>query len=646
MDKSSTSATEDSEISACVNHKGTKYYYCKTCQLYLCDDCYPSHNDKKHEIKDAVSLATKCKEKLAKHKEELNGQIKAGLSWMQKYYNETQSSAEKSLNDLEIASQAFIKNIMKDARDRKSQIISEVQKSLKSLEDLNNNSNLQNGFENEFEILEKILSSKDESLIITIKKSDLDQKAKMQKTFINNLLQNTNKTKEKLNGFIRDCRETIEIFDVWENNSVAKLTSVYESKLNEIKEREDQLYEKSQQLYRQLLQNSDSILENNILFSEKTDIKSKIDQNKTKNTELNIEIDKAIQKNNELEHRINILSQTIKEKTNDLQNIETAIKLRQDFLTNLSKKEHTNSTVQVKLAESNLLQQASVIYIFDQKLFGIFVYHIEMKKTAIIKGAADFGVASNHDSVQIKNDLYISGGFDTSKVQFSKAMIKLVFIDLDNIKPEQKQEMLIAKSQHKLVMLNPTTIYCLGGKSKEKKFLNHCEKYDITENKWEKAPPLKEEKLNISATALNEIFIYAFGGFNGNYSTSIEVLNTQKLTDGWKIVKLEKASGWVGKDEAGCFQISGTELMIFGGINGSEGCTEDVFVFNTEKRTIVKHAKKLCKKDWFTMRTPIRLYGGSAICIAGYFLNDLHFYDTAKMTWSVVEQKEWRHALK
>jgi len=65
--------------------------------------------------------------------------------------------------------------------------------------------------------------------------------------------------------------------------------------------------------------------------------------------------------------------------------------------------------------------------------------------------------------------------------------------------------MLIPKTKHKMVSLNYRHIYCIGGKSKDKKFLNSCERYDIEENKWEQAPVLNEAKLNVGAVAVNGV---------------------------------------------------------------------------------------------------------------------------------------------
>eukprot|EP01022_Parablepharisma_sp_SALTPOND_P024143 TRINITY_DN530_c0_g3_i1.p2 TRINITY_DN530_c0_g3~~TRINITY_DN530_c0_g3_i1.p2 ORF type:complete len:682 (+),score=76.35 TRINITY_DN530_c0_g3_i1:3879-5924(+) len=636
------SISDDLETT-CSSHKGRSFSYCRSCKSILCEECSSSHVDNKHEIKDARTIALKYKDRVIQYNDELSNQIKAGTLWLQKYQLETQSATEKVVVDLEAGLSAFMKLIRDEALARENGIHEEISGILKALE----REALCSDYNQELEIIEKAITDKDQSQIFLLKKESIGEKYKVKKGQISGLLQNAMKTKEKLQGFIRDCKETLDIFHMWGNNSTARLMEVYERKISEIKECEDRLYEKTQQLYRQLEKNTQIVLENTILVSEKTDLKNSIKALKMHQDELTSRIEVLRDSCVEMERKTNILAHNVADKKSEIQNLESVIKSKQELLSNLSKQLITGpqkaAIESINYKEMQLLLQSNVIYIFDQKSCVLFIYHFDMKRPLMVK-AAEYGIPSNHDSVQIRNDLYITGGFDTAQMQFSKSTLKVSFIDMENVKKEPKANMLLPKSQHKLVMLDARTIYSLGGKSKDKKFLSYCEKYNMEQDKWESAPSLNESKLNIAATAFNGTFIYAFGGFKGTYSNAIEFLNAAKPGEKWRTLKLASCGGWIGKDEAGCFQTSEKEILIFGGIDGSAGCTDDVFILNIEKRVVTKHSKKLCKKEWFTMRTPVRLANGT-VCIAGYFANDIHIYKNENMTWTLLEEKDWKPTL-
>lgn len=55
------------------------------------------------------------------------------------------------------------------------------------------------------------------------------------------------------------------------------------------------------------------------------------------------------------------------------------------------------------------------------------------------------------------------------------------------------------------------TIYVFGGDTG--KYMNHCEKYSIRDNKWNLITPMAKSKANVSACIFDHKFIFIIGGF-------------------------------------------------------------------------------------------------------------------------------------
>ena len=60
-------------------------------------------------------------------------------------------------------------------------------------------------------------------------------------------------------------------------------------------------------------------------------------------------------------------------------------------------------------------------------------------------------------------------------------------------------------------------IYSIGGYDANKNsFLSSCERYDLEKDKWEKIADFKLAKCAFAATAVQDRYIYTFGGYDGN----------------------------------------------------------------------------------------------------------------------------------
>jgi len=103
---------------------------------------------------------------------------------------------------------------------------------------------------------------------------------------------------------------------------------------------------------------------------------------------------------------------------------------------------------------------------------------------------------------------------------------------------------------------NQDKIFVMGGWT-----LDSCEYYDVSNNIWTQFAKLSEKKYYMSASILNNRFIYLFGGFgNGPLDTIEQYDITERKT--WQVLtcKLQK-----GLARPGSVPISATEILIFGG---------------------------------------------------------------------------------
>ena len=105
----------------------------------------------------------------------------------------------------------------------------------------------------------------------------------------------------------------------------------------------------------------------------------------------------------------------------------------------------------------------------------------------------------------------------------------------------------------------------MGGMNPDKSRVDSCEYYDVNNNEWTEFANLNEKKYNMSASILNNRFIYLFGGYDDRFG-SIKSLEQYDITERktWEVLicKLQK-----GLDRHSSIPISATEILIFGGYN-------------------------------------------------------------------------------
>lgn len=365
----------------------------------------------------------------------------------------------------------------------------------------------------------------------------------------------------------------------------------------------------------------------------------------------------------EYETEVRASKQTVLDSQSELAKLETLIKEKQELLTRVnsdldgyrrgsyagpeeikSKKTTKYSAIvttdPIELArihEEHSFMQSKFIHFYDVKLATLLIYHIESKTIFNVSGK-DVELPTNYDSVQIGNKIILSGGFDPVNIEFLRTTQQIEVVKNSLIQRTARQNMKLPRSQHKLVALSSRIIYCMGGKNKKDRYMSSCERFDVESDTWSEAAPLNEAKFYIAAASFNCSHIYVFGGcgHKGALST-IEMLRVEE--NKWHVVKLAGGDKWAARDEGACFQSSSNEILVFGGIIGNDAGTDEVYTFNVEKNTLTRNKNRLQAREWFTMRSPVRLE--DTMYIFGYYAKDIHTYSFGKRSWERINEEVW-----
>jgi len=375
-----------------------------------------------------------------------------------------------------------------------------------------------------------------------------------------------------------------------------------------------------------------------VLKSECQECEGTIEVNKKTIRSLSSMIVQLQDRYNELVKKIEICDNMIMTRNETIQELETLIIKKRELSSKLSDKAVDVVTMQTKFKEVEIQEklksmESNFVSFYNDKQNFLCIYHIELKR--VIKFTdKDNSFRVNYDSVQMKNKMYVAGGFDSLKIDFIKTTIQIEITPDFTLQKQSKADMIYAKSQHKLVAFTPELIYSLGGKNRQDKFMKTCEIYNVKKDTWTEGPHMSQGKSFIAATAFQCSSIYTFGGLSKVALNTIESLHPN-AENTWKIIKLA-SSTWTAREEAAAVQISQREILVFGGINTQTGSTDECFVFDVDKIELTKSKDSLKKKEWFASRNATRC--NKNIYIFGFHSNDLHIYENG--TWSIEEYEQ------
>ena len=623
---------EEVKIQVCNSHEGEKFSYCKTCKSILCENCIMEHNKANHYVKSAIDIATEYKKQIEKIKKTIGNRAKETLSILEATRNALLNNIDKAFSKFETEINSSINIIRENTKKNKAEIYSEFEMIAKNLIQ----DSMCNEYNFELGIVNTIHNSDDQSSIVLLNKDAINTKHQKKMQQMNDLIKVAENMEKKSHKFIKEWEGIEECLEVITHSSINKLIERYKENMEKIRNSNHELYEATQQLSRkmkQIIEVEKELEALKVREKEKNEILTKLTkQHDRLKADMN-----AIKEQSDLSISIINKSETqMLHYISEINSLKEVITLKEEYYNTLSMMGHKKNNNTLGFKELLYITKADIIYCLDKEYIISYVYPFE-EKEFIKSPLSDFGIYSFCACVQFKNDFYVSGGCDMIKLKLSKTLTKL-YIDKKKINAECKNNMNIEKYHHKMVILNLFTIYSLCGKSKDKKFLNTCERYSMLEDKWEMGPNLHEGKINIGVTSVNTMYIYVFGGTKENSLSTIEMLDTtiQKLS--WKLIKLADSKIWTPRSEVGCFQLNETEVFIFGGSRSSSGSIDEVLIFNYEKRTMTKHKEKLLSKDWFNGVNPIRI-GDNLICVFGSLKNYLHTLLNKKMTWSLAQFK-------
>ena len=195
-----------------------------------------------------------------------------------------------------------------------------------------------------------------------------------------------------------------------------------------------------------------------------------------------------------------------------------------------------------------------------------------------------------------------------------------------------------ARTRHSLESIDDKNrIYTIGGENKAG-VLKKSEYYDIKENKWITIATLNEPRCGLSACTLDSQ-IYIIGGWNLDYLSSMERLDTSSDNNKWETVNLNEHSLLEPGQIIGTIAIKDNEILIFGGYQADETLVKNCYLLNVDTMVLAKK-NDLQEGDGFIASEVKRIE--NIVYGFGYDKGGLHFYDIVKDEWGFISQEDLR----
>jgi len=638
---------EKPSYAICDLHKGSVLLFCFQCKVIVCNECLEDHNKNGHKTQTLSNIAFEYQNCISKYKEEVSVSVIKKLTFLRNYKEEIIANIKVATVNLKKRINLLLEQLHSHLQQQEKSIEDKLNTILENLEQ----QSLCSEFDSDLRIVENITSQANQIEIINITTKTLDDKHKYKQSVIQHLEQDIHILKTNADKLINDCKDKEQLLKFNNQYLFNILSKIQLDQIKIIQEYELTMQEIVEEVKAKKEESIRFREEVELLIKEKYRLKEKIEALNKENKELREKVMALNEFMVGLGNNVERLNEEIKRLQTEINSYESIKKEKEELYIRVSEKfNHKILDESTKIAELgdlpfkeiDELSNSSILYVFDIKFHTLMLYNFSAKNYVSIP-TKDYGICSNCGSVQVYDDLYIAGGFDIASLRFSRCTVKISLIGLEKVIKEQKKDMLLGKSQHKLITIDRKTLYSIGGKSRNVDYVSECERYNIEENKWDLAPNLNEAKINVAAIPFNNHLIYVFGGNKGKVTNTTELLDTRNLSCGWKILKLNGQTNGIAKEEAGCFQISIDQILIFGGVEEKTGSTDEVYIVNVSTCQIMKSKSRLCKKEWFAMRTPIRTIEG-LIFIPGNFNLDFHIYDKKSMGWSIIEENAWMNS--
>ncbi len=205
-------------------------------------------------------------------------------------------------------------------------------------------------------------------------------------------------------------------------------------------------------------------------------------------------------------------------------------------------------------------------------------------------------------------------------------------------------DMAVEKRNHTLASADPHAFYSFCGYNEKSGYLGTCEKYSIEEDRWMQMPDVLEKRQDPSVCPFGSRRIYLFGGGvyrdeEWAYTDDIEFIDVTEEVAGWRQVLLKENQGCSPRIYAGMAQVSDSQIIFFGGYNGTH--CDDCFVLNLAENTIGALEAKLPRPSSFILRNSLPVVRNSTLYAIGASGLDLYMCSlTTEIKWKLVVRAE------
>ena len=190
-----------------------------------------------------------------------------------------------------------------------------------------------------------------------------------------------------------------------------------------------------------------------------------------------------------------------------------------------------------------------------------------------------------------------------------------------------KAQMTESRNAHAITICKGA-VFVLGGFSGKQRLCS-VEKYNIREDKWNQVAPMKDKRHYLSACAIGDEHIYAFGGFYGSteqeINDSIEMYEVDKNL--WQMLGVRmKNTLWA----CSALAISPNEILLIGGKNTNRNGEVHLFNVNSKSWKPLHHMNQLrVSHKSFFIQNKIFVIGGD-------YDMSCEVYDIKENKWSFI----------
>lgn len=342
------------------------------------------------------------------------------------------------------------------------------------------------------------------------------------------------------------------------------------------------------------------------------------------------------QKMQQIEHEISLIFENIqKMKIYENQREKGIV----DLIVNIINGANNNKATKPEKKEAQITKPSKLYDIsvkFDlQKPFEIYFFKVPSLTGKKVK-VTNVKLPQDSASILINSNFFVCGGQgESSKIQFSATFV----LNHSEMRLEKRADMLGQKRNHCLASLKPDSFYSICGYSENSGYLADFEQYTIEENRWSEMPHLIQKRQDPTPCSVNGSKIYVIGGVINegkiwSYLSEIEVFDVQDEDNGWLQVKIRKPTDWSARAYCGAVQLSGTQILIFGGFSGNhfDQCLE----LNMENSTIELLESKLPNPSSFVARNSMPIVANSVIYAMSSSGLEAFLCDLSEVKWKKI----------